>query len=81
MGAHLRRLLFALAALPVFGGTAYACPVCFQAVESPLLDAARLGVLAMITVVVAVLCAFGTWFIRLARLQRSHEHAGSGERG
>ena len=52
---------------------AHACPVCFQNVESPLLDAARLGVLAMVAVTTGVLAAFGRWFLRLRRLQKDGE--------
>lgn len=47
-----------------------ACAICFDGVESPLLDAARLGVLTMAGVTVIVLGAFGRWFVRLARLER-----------
>ena len=54
-------------------GGAFACPVCFQNVESPLLDAARAGVLAMAGVTLCVLGAFGAWFLRLRRLSRYHE--------
>ena len=48
---------------------AQACPVCFQGVDSPLLDSARAGVLAMAVVIAGVLGAFGSWFVRLARLE------------
>lgn len=48
---------------------ASACPICFDGVESALLDSARIGVLAMGMVTVGVLGAFGTWFLRLARLE------------
>lgn len=49
--------------------TAQACSVCFQGVESPLLDAARAGVLVMAVILVGVLGAFGRWFVHLARLE------------
>ena len=49
--------------------SAAACPICFGNVESPMLDSARLGVLVMAAVTVCVLAAFGTWFVRLARLE------------
>jgi hypothetical protein len=45
-------------------------------VESPLLDSARLGVLAMAVVTVAVLATLGRWFIRLARLESQMSNAG-----
>lgn len=47
-----------------------ACSICFDGVESPLLDAARLGVLTMAGATVIVLGALGRWFVRLARLER-----------
>jgi hypothetical protein len=48
--------------------TAFACPVCFQNVESAMLDAARVGVLALVAVTLGVLAAFGRWFLKLRRL-------------
>ena len=68
---RVRSLLIALA-LMLAPRTAWACPVCFQNVDSPLLDAARVGVLAMVGVTVCVLCAFGAWFLKLRRLQLQH---------
>lgn len=50
-------------------GEALACPVCFQGVDSPLLDSARAGVLAMAAVLVGVLGLFARWFVRLARFE------------
>jgi hypothetical protein len=47
-----------------------ACTVCFGNADSPLLDAARVGVLAMAGVTTCVLGTFGWWFIRLTRLSR-----------
>jgi hypothetical protein len=59
---------------------AAACPVCFGSVESPLLDSARLGVLAMAGLTLCVLGAFGAWFVRLARLEASAQAAAATER-
>jgi hypothetical protein len=47
-----------------------ACPICFGAADSPLLDAARLGVIAMACVTLMVLSAFARWFLKLRRLER-----------
>ena len=47
-----------------------ACPICFGGDGSPLLDAARLGVLTMALVTVGVLAAFARWFLRLRALAR-----------
>jgi hypothetical protein len=52
-----------------------ACTICFANADSPLLDAARLGVLMMAAVTSSVLVAFACWFRRLARLS---ERVGSG---
>jgi hypothetical protein len=47
-----------------------ACAICFGAADSPLLDAARLGVLVMVGVTCTMLGAFGLFFIRVARRSR-----------
>ena len=59
-------MLLLVATLPE---AAHACPICFGATDSPLVDAARLGVLAMAAVTIGVLTAFGAWFVRLAKLE------------
>ena len=69
MDLRLRRVLPVLVAALLLPQTAAGCPICFGNVESPLLDSARLGVLVMAAVTVCVLAAFGTWFVRLARLE------------
>lgn len=62
-------LLFVAALL--LPAVADACPICFGAVHSSLLDSARAGVLVMVVITVSVLGAFGAWFLRLRRLSRS----------
>lgn len=64
-----------LAAALLSPAVADACPICFGSAPSALLDAARLGVLAMVGVTVAVLCAFGAWFLRLRRLSAEHDRS------
>ena len=57
---------------------ASACTICFAGVDSPMLDAARLGVLAMASITIGVLGAFAAWFVRLARFEQSainHRHS------
>ena len=44
------------------------CTICFANADSPLLDAARLGVLMMAGVTSGILIAFGCWVRRLVRL-------------
>ena len=63
------RSLLLVVAIVLVPDLAQACPVCFQGVDSPLLDSARAGVLAMAIVLAGVLGAFGRWFVRLARLE------------
>jgi hypothetical protein len=49
-----------------------ACTICFGSADSPLLDAARIGVLTMVGVTMCVLAGFARWFVRLAKLAREH---------
>lgn len=44
-----------------------ACAVCFGAADGPMLDAARLGVVVMAGFTVAMLTAFGMFFLRISR--------------
>ena len=52
-------------------GPLVACTICFANAESPLLDAARLGVLMMAGVTSGILIAFGCWVRRLVRLSEA----------
>ena len=45
-----------------------ACTSCLANAESPLLDAARIGVLVMGIVTVGVLAGLGRWIVLVARL-------------
>lgn len=47
--------------------TILACAVCFGAADGPMLDAARLGVVVMAGFTVAMLTAFGMFFVRISR--------------
>ena len=50
------------------GGTSVlACPVCFGADETPMIDGAKLGVLVMLAITFAVQGAFVGFFIYLRR--------------
>lgn len=73
MDLHIRRVLSALAIVLLLPTAALACPICFDGVESPLLDSARLGVAMLATLTVCVLTVFGAWFRRLARLENNHQ--------
>ena len=63
------------AALVLIGGSAsvLACPLCFGAAETPLIDGAKLGVLVMLAVLFAVQGAFVAFFLYLRK--RAKENA------
>jgi hypothetical protein len=44
-----------------------ACTVCFGAADGVLISSARAGVLVMVAVTCAVLAAFATFFLRIAK--------------
>ena len=58
-----------MAAIVLVGGSSsvFACPVCFGAEETHLIDGARLGVLVMLGVLFSVQGAFAGFFIYLRR--------------
>jgi hypothetical protein len=52
----------------IAGGTSVlACPVCFGAEETPMIDGAKLGVLVMLAITFAVQGAFVAFFIYLRK--------------
>jgi hypothetical protein len=52
----------------IIGGTrVFACPVCFGAEETPLIDGAKLGVLVMLGITLAVQGGFVGFFLYLRR--------------
>ena len=63
------RLLLTTAAAVVIGGSAsvLACPVCFGAEESPLIDGAKLGVVVLVAVTLAVQGGFVGFFLYLRK--------------
>ena len=63
------RNIAALSAMAVLiGGTSVlACPMCFGAEETSMVDATRLGVLVMLGVVIAVQGAFVAFFLYLRK--------------
>lgn len=46
---------------------AAACPVCFGADDGPMLQGSNMGILALLVVTISMLCAFGGFFLTLAR--------------
>jgi hypothetical protein len=65
---RLTRIL-ATAAVMVIGGSSsvFACPVCFGALETPMIDGTKLGILALLGVTLAVQSAFVAFFLYLRR--------------
>ena len=64
-----RHLVATLLAVVIAGGgvTVFACPVCFGAEETPLISGAKLGILVMIGVTLAVQGAFVAFFLYLRK--------------
>ena len=65
--SELRRRAVTTAAAVIVGGGAsvLACPVCFGAEETSMIDGARLGVAAMLVVTLAVQGGFVGFFLYL----------------
>lgn len=60
-------------ALFIGGGTSVlACPLCFGAEETPLIDGAKLGVLALLGVLFVVQGAFVAFFLYLRKRAREN---------
>lgn len=59
--------VFTTAAAVMIGGSSslFACPVCFGAEETSMVDASRLGILALLLVTFAVQGAFVGFFLYL----------------
>ena len=60
---------FTTAAVVIIGGssTVLACPVCFGAEETSMIDGAKLGVLLMLAITLAVQGAFAGFFFYLRK--------------
>ena len=64
----IRRVLTMAAAI-VLGGSssAFACPVCFGAAETSMIDGAKLGMLALLAITLSVQGAFVAFFLYLRK--------------
>ena len=69
VAAQLRRRAFTTAAAVMIGGgsSVLACPVCFGAEETAMIDGAKLGVLVMLAILLAVQCGFVGFFLYLRK--------------
>jgi hypothetical protein len=67
--ARRARLCLATAVFVAIGGSSsvFACPVCFGAEETSMVDGSRLGILALLGVTFAVQGAFVAFFLYLRR--------------
>jgi hypothetical protein len=54
------------------GSELLACPMCFGAEEAPLIDGAKLGVLVMLGITIAVQGGFVGFFLYLRRRAKRH---------
>jgi heme/copper-type cytochrome/quinol oxidase subunit 2 len=63
------RLALMTAAAVVFGGrsSALACPMCFGAQETSMIDGTKMGVLVMLAITLAVQGAFVAFFLYLRK--------------
>ena len=68
VAAQLRRRAFMTAAAVMIGGSSVlACPVCFGAEETSMIDGARLGVLVMLAILFVVQGGFVGFFFYLRK--------------
>ena len=69
----IRRAFMTAAVVVIAGGsTVLACPVCFGAEETPMVDATKLGVLVMLAITLAVQGGFvGFFFYLRTRAKRN----------
>jgi len=63
----IRSIVATLAAVLIGSSTVRACPVCFGGAEGSLIDGAKLGVLALVAVTLAVQGAFVAFFLYLRK--------------
>jgi hypothetical protein len=72
MRTWVRRASVTAAAMVIGGGsTVFACPVCFGAEETPLIEGTQLGILVLLGITLSVQGAFVAFFLHLrARAKR-----------
>ena len=68
MKSRAARVVIIAAAVLIFGGSsALACPVCFGAEETPMIEGAKLGVLLLLAITLAVQGGFVGFFLYLRK--------------
>jgi len=71
MKLRLRRAIATLAGVMIAGGTSVlACPVCFGAEETTMVNGTKVGVMVLLAITLAVQGAFVGFFIYLRRRAR-----------
>lgn len=66
--SRLRGVAATAAFMMLFGGsTLFACPVCFGAEETAMIDGAKLGVVVLLAILLAVQGGFVAFFLYLRR--------------
>ena len=65
----IRHVVVTVVAVMVLAGgtTVFACPVCFGAEETTLISGTKLGILALLAVLLAVQAAFAAFFLHLRK--------------
>ena len=65
MNRVMRVVLIAFAVMIISTSSAFACPVCFGAEETSMVNASRLGILALLLITFAVQGGFVAFFLYL----------------
>jgi hypothetical protein len=67
-GQGIARVLMTAAAVVIVGSTkAFACPVCFGAEETSVIDGTRIGVFVLLAITLAVQGGFAAFFFYLRK--------------
>ena len=74
----MKRTAIITALLGAVPSVLWACPVCFGQSDSPMAKGTNMGIFLMLGVTVAMLAAFASFFIYLARRIRMFEEKNEG---
>ena len=76
-----RTMLATVALCALMAPTGLACPVCFGAVESPMIDGRKWGIFLLLGVLSTVATGFVMFFVRLSKLARVSAESATVVRG
>lgn len=68
----MRLVSFVACALILSSAPAFACPMCFGAEESPLIEASKLGIFVLLGITLAVQGAFAAFFFYLRKRAKQY---------